>query len=127
MKHRLAFYVLFFPSMVAWAVTLITNPGGGFPWSISSLVALAVGAVLVWKVPENAISWLLLVFGSVGALSFSLVRFIPELGDQDAAGLADAIFNALNTATVLLFPIILLRFPEGEMPAGRWRVVEWGR
>lgn len=125
MIGRVWYFILVGSGAVAIVAQSILAPTIGLPWSMAGLAALVVGAILAWRVPSNPISWLLLMFGNVSAISALFLIVVQRAPDQTAAGWFDAIFYAINTASVMLLPIILLRFPDGSLPSKRWRVVEW--
>ena len=86
---------------------------------------MGVGAIVAWKVRSNPIGWLLLVFGSMGTLVGFVVLLVADSGNQSLLAWVDATHSAVTTATILLFPIVLLRFPDGAITTSGQRGVEW--
>ena len=125
MKKRVGYLLLVGTGLVCTVGSIILDPGVGFPWSIAGVVIFVVGAILAWRVPTNPISWLLLVTG-VGLAGPALLRAVAlEVADPATAAWMDAVSYAFSTASVLLLPIVLLRFPDGRAPSQPWRYIEW--
>ncbi len=107
---------------VAWLVVGFDEAG---PWPIPFVVAVVVGALILWRVPGNRIGRLMLVFGvgpSIGGFGPSLA---VGAGDPVTAGWLDAVGNSIVTACVMTLPLILLLFPEGDLSGRRWRYLVW--
>ena len=95
-----------------------------------TLAVAAVGLVVAWHQPGNAIGWLLLaaaawipftVIGSVYAV------YVYHAGHRGIPGLAPlAVFVSQQfTFVIVVFPLVTLLFPEGRLPSARWRPVLW--
>ncbi len=126
MTHKAWYTVLVLVGGAAIIVHFFLDPIATLPWSIPTIAAFIVGAVLAWRVPENPISWLLLVFGTSQAVTLPAFFAVSGVIDSQAvAGWLAAVGVAVNTAAVLMLPVILLRFPDGRLLSRRWRVVEW--
>ncbi len=115
-------FIVFAGVLVVYAITGLEHT---FPWGPAFLVGLGVGALLVWKAPGNRVGWVLFLFGAgtwIGGIGPALARVAS---DQVAAGWFDAVGNSINTAAVLALPLVLLVFPDGELPGPRWRGLAW--
>ncbi|MCB1246064.1 MAG: hypothetical protein KDB69_02215, partial [Acidimicrobiia bacterium] len=101
----------------------IVSEAGRTPWFLSTFASLLVGTIVITRAPNNRIGMMLFVFGSVAWLT----PFPGYLVSADTAALAwaDAIGNAVNTATLFLLGFMLIRFPDGELMSRRWRYLEW--
>jgi hypothetical protein len=80
-----------------------------------------VGALLAWKRPGNPIGWLLSATGlayAVGAFNVLLLRFHRTLALASWVGWTFLLGIGLCVFVVLLFP-------TGHLPSGRWRPVAW--
>jgi hypothetical protein len=124
-----------------WLLNLLTPPIPAReegPLLLSMLFALlaltypTVGALVASRRPENPIGWIFLVTGLVANAfqSFALAYADYALqvqpsrlsGEVYMAWLSDWIaFPFVALGTVLL----LLLFPSGRLPSGRWRAVVW--
>ncbi len=124
-----------------WLLNLLTPPIPAReegPLLLSMLFALlaltypTVGALVASRRPENPIGWIFLVTGLAANAfqSFALayadyaLRVQPSWlsGETYIAWLSDWIaFPFVALATVLL----LLLFPSGRLPSGRWQAVVW--
>jgi signal transduction histidine kinase len=91
-------------------------------------IGLAVPAwLLLRRAPRNAVSW---VVGGTGLLwaADGLAQSWLTLAVQDAPPLAGAtasfwFVNRFGAWLLLGLPLLLLLYPEGRLPAGRWRPV----
>jgi two-component system NarL family sensor kinase len=90
-----------------------------------------VGALVASRQPRNAVGWILLGFGLIGAVQvpaglYADHRFMhhqgPLPGDEVAAWLADWLGQTSLFAVVLFLPLL---FPTGRPPTPRWRPVVW--
>ncbi|WP_138957285.1 histidine kinase [Streptomyces sp. YIM 121038] len=103
------------------------------PWLLAvaepvPLVAYAYpGFVVARRRPGNRIGWLLLVSGFGGALdALGHAYAVYAIGRDLPAGILAAWVS--NWAFALhFFPLyfLLLCFPDGALPSGRWRIVTW--
>jgi hypothetical protein len=93
------------------------------------LATTAVGWLLAWKRPRNALGWLLLAVSGLYVIEVP-ARFLGDVlhGVAPAAG-AWAYWAASDWTWVppvtLLFTQIPLRFPDGRLPTPRWRWFSW--
>lgn len=107
----------------AFLVVLTANPAWTFPWSIAGLSAFAVGAAISWKASDNPIGRVLFAVGTIALVALGLSAVIADSPNTTANAWVDAVSNALNTAWIPLLAWVLLVFPDGELPPGRWRFV----
>jgi len=106
-------------------------------WTFSSVfdvtinVALPViGLVIASRRRENPLGWLLLVAGLfLGLVTFSrpyaLYALVADPGSLPAGRAFAWLSNWIWTIPISLLPFLLLLFPTGRLPAGRWRPVAW--
>lgn len=103
---------------------------GADPGSMAALTGLALaapGVLLLRRAPGNAVSWVLVGTGLLWAvdglaeswLTFAL-RSDPPL---PLASLAFWVLERLGSALLLGLPLLLLLYPGGRLPGGRWRPV----
>ena len=90
-----------------------------------------VGALIATRQPRNAVGWILLGFGIMGAVQVPAALYAdhhyahhegPLPGDQVAAWLSDWLGQTVLFAVVLFLPLL---FPTGRPPTPRWRPVVW--
>ncbi len=94
--------------------------GGGFVFAVGSLAFYSVAAVLVMKVPDNRLSWLLIL------VSFGLA-VLGHLDGSPEGSLREVVGGLALFAVVLpgIGVFIPLWFPTGTSPTPRWRWVGW--
>jgi class 3 adenylate cyclase len=97
---------------------------------IGFLGAPILGGVIAAHRPENPYGWLWCAIGlSLGvtflAVGYGAYALVVEPGALPG-GLAAAWVSSVTTYLVLgLLPFVFLLFPDGRLPAGRWRPVAW--
>jgi signal transduction histidine kinase len=106
-------------------------------WTFSSVLDVAVniavpaiGLVMASRRRENPLGWLLLVAGlGLGVVSFSRAYAVHTLvadpGSLPAGRAFAWLSNWMWAIPISLLPFLLLLFPTGRLPAGRWRPVAW--
>jgi signal transduction histidine kinase len=90
-----------------------------------------VGALIATRQPRNAVGWILLGFGVMGAVQVPAALYAdhhfahhqgPLPGDEVAAWLTDCLGQTVLFGVVLFLPLL---FPTGRPPTPRWRPVVW--
>ena len=90
-----------------------------------------VGALVASRQPRNAVGWILLGFGLIGAVQVPAALYAdhrfehgqPALpGDEVAAWFATWLGQISLFGVVLFLPLL---FPTGRPPTARWRPVVW--
>jgi signal transduction histidine kinase len=89
-------------------------------------LALAVpGAVLLHRAPRNAVSWVLAATGLLWALdglAQSWLVFAVQSGPPlPGASFAFWFVQRFGASLLLGLPLLLLLYPDGRLPTGRWR------
>lgn len=108
--------------LVLGTVLALANP----LWLLAYLAYVIVGAVLVIRRPRIVIGWLLIAIafapvGTVGATRLdpaALVAGTASFGDELTAWIG----SWSGSALFLAFFALMVVFPSGRLPAGRWRV-----
>lgn len=91
------------------------------PWSLTTVAASAAGTMIVLRRPRHPIGWLFTAFALLTSGGYFLYSIAEQTESPIVGGWADAIGSAMATVAVILLPAALLRFPDGELPSGRWR------
>ena len=95
------------------------------------LTFAAVGVLVAWRQPRNAIAWVFLSAGvgaGLGAVSGAYADYWIESGSgPEALGKAAAIYGDNSWVPFILLPLtfLLLLFPDGRLLSRRWRPVAW--
>ncbi|MFI7599473.1 histidine kinase [Actinoplanes sp. NPDC049681] len=86
----------------------------------------APGALLLHRLPRHPVAWVLLITGVHWALDGAACAWLAyaTLSDpaRPGAGLAFWLYQRLGASLLLSLPLILLLYPDGRLPRGRWRV-----
>jgi hypothetical protein len=108
----------------------ITHQAGvGNPWAEAIAIAAAmtpaaaVGALLAARRPRNPIGWMilaLLVLGFSPTGEYVVLDYRMHHGTLPLGGLA-VVVQECWPMFLILIAILLWVFPDGELPAGRWR------
>lgn len=88
-----------------------------------------VGALIASRVPKNIIGWIFLVVGILYTLS-SLAIVIQAYSSHATQGMIYNLTSWLTNwlwmpAFFLPITLVLLYFPNGDLPSPRWRFVSW--
>jgi MFS family permease len=88
-----------------------------------------VGVVVAYRQPRHPIGWILLAtalvtIGTSDAGFYALARYRFGHGALPLGRPAAAVAGYWGLF-ILLLPLPILLFPDGELPRGRWRVVAW--
>lgn len=98
--------------------------GGGVPVWVSGAFG-AAGLVLAWRRPGNALGWIMLAgafFGAVceDASYYTVADYGLRHGDLPLGGVA-LLAQPGWAPAIVAFGLLLLLFPDGRLPAARWR------
>ncbi len=101
------------------AITFATTIAG----ALGGLSLTTTGAVLLTRLPRNPIGWILLAGGLL--FSFGYAGFNPPPLGPEIGSLTVLLSQLCWTPAIVLLGIFLpLRFPTGQLPSPRWRIVE---
>jgi hypothetical protein len=90
-----------------------------------------LGGLIASRQPHNPYGWLWLGFGLVSALAglghaYAVYALVLEPGSLPASRTVAALLQSYGFALlVLLWPFLLLLYPDGRLPSRRWRVLAW--
>jgi hypothetical protein len=92
-------------------------------------ITAAVGLLVAWHQPGNRIGWLLLAAAllyPVGLNAADYSSFYSSLGSWGhTAGQLAFLLEPLWISPIVIFPVIILLFPDGRLPSPRWRWLVW--
>jgi hypothetical protein len=92
-------------------------------------VIAAVGLVVAWHQPGNPIGWLLLAAPVCLLLTFASDgydhAYRPGHHALPVVGPVALVFAQEFFAPFIVIPLVILLFPDGHLPTGRWRWVVW--
>lgn len=97
------------------------------PFVVGMVLLAATGALLVRQQPRSVMGWLLTATGLAGVLG-RLVLGLAVLAHEGAHWTAGALGWATNWSWLpvqCLALLLVLRFPEGRLPARGWRGAQW--
>ncbi|HYM83072.1 MAG TPA: hypothetical protein VEY67_02835 [Candidatus Dormibacteraeota bacterium] len=118
--------------VVAFALVALNGLDPGDPpvllGELTAVLCVAVGAILIAKVPANPVGWLLWLGGLLLAPSIGLGGLAAALarGDVAPAGVAWSAWIAKVSGTLFIYVVagfLPLIFPTGRLLSPRWRVV----
>ncbi|OPG05736.1 hypothetical protein B1L11_34660 [Microbispora sp. GKU 823] len=105
--------------------TVLELQPGGFD-SIAGVALAAAGMVVLRSCPRHPLGRLMSAFGAWWALDGVASSWLAYATTHDpalpGASVAFIVFQRLGAGLVLLLPLVLLLFPHGKLPTGRWRV-----
>ena len=125
--------------IVLWMARDITRASGWSGTSFTANLLLGtlmgtfplVGSLIVSRRPDNRLGWVLVTIGSVVgvgqlAVAYDLWGLGLHPGSLPGAGIAATVDSASWVPMIGLMGIfVLLLFPDGHLPAPRWRWVAW--
>jgi len=92
-------------------------------WAAAWLTPPLVGGLAAARRPRNAVGWLLLVIGAMGALSQAGYAYSPGPRPSVPQALILAMGSALLFLALLRVTLLVAVFPEGRLPRGARRKV----
>lgn len=98
----------------------------GGPDSLTGLILAAAGVFVLRHDPRHALGWLMAAFGvwwAFDSLAASWLGYATLVEPaRPGASAAFWVFQRLGSGLLLLLPLVLLLYPDGRLPQGRWRV-----
>jgi signal transduction histidine kinase len=101
--------------------------GPGWEIGLPGLLLAVPGALLLRRAPRNAVSWVVAgtgLFWAVDGLVSAWLTY-AVMSDPPLPGASAAFWfvSRLGAWLLLGLPLLLLLYPDGRLPAGRWRTV----
>ena len=97
---------------------------------VAALAMGWAGATVLGTDPRHPIGWLLSGFGAWWALDGLASAWLAFATSAEptlpGASVAFIVFQRLGAGLLLVLPLLLVLFPHGRLPEGRWRVVAAG-
>ncbi|TFV65932.1 UNVERIFIED_ORG: sensor histidine kinase [Bacillus sp. AZ43] len=101
--------------------------GPGWMIGLSGLLLAVPGGLLVQRAPRNAVSWVVAgtgLFWAVDALASSWLTYAVQSDPPlPGASLSFWFVGRVGAWLLLGLPLLLLLYPDGRLPSGRWRTV----
>jgi hypothetical protein len=93
-------------------------------------VIAAVGLVVAWHQPGNPIGWLLLAAPVCLLLTFTSDGYVESAYHAGhhalpVVGPVALVFAQEFFAAFIVIPLVIMLFPDGHLPPGRWRWAVW--
>ncbi len=109
------------------AARVAAESGPGWEIGLPGLLLAVPGALLLHRAPGNAVSWVVAgtgLFWAVDGLASSYLTYAVQ-GDVPLPGASAAFWFVSRFGAWLLLglPLLLLLYPDGRLPRGRWRTV----
>ncbi|WP_459801669.1 sensor histidine kinase [Herbidospora sp. RD11066] len=93
--------------------------------SLAGIALAAAGMIVLSRFPRHALGLLLSFFGawwSIDGLASSWLAY-STLEGLPGGSAAFLVYQRFGAGLLLMLPLLLLLFPDGRLPSGRWRVV----
>jgi signal transduction histidine kinase len=105
----------------------VAESGPGWEIGLPGVLLAVPGALLLRRAPHNAVSWVVAgtgLFWAVDGLASSWLTYAVQ-SDPALPGASAAFWFVSRFGAWLLLglPLLLLLYPDGRLPAGRWRTV----
>jgi signal transduction histidine kinase len=107
------------------AARVAAESGPGWEIGLPGLLLAVPGALLLRRAPRNAVSWVVAgtgLFWAVDGLGSSWLTYAVQ-SDPPLVGASAAFWFVQRFGAFLLLglPLLLLLYPDGRLPSGRWR------
>lgn len=119
-------WVLLVGGLLFGLETFFVIPFVGYP--LAGGAAALIGALVVSRLPDNRSGWLLIALATTIGLNHSLFQLALFLTERGLGGLplsqsliAVGLIGFYGTTLVL--PLLLLTFPDGQLPSRLWRLL----
>ena len=113
-------------SRVPGAHRAVTFLEPGWVAGISGVALAVPGAILLSRMPRHAVGWVLSIAGvhwAVDGTAGSWLAYATLTSPaRPGAELAFWIYQRLGATLLLSLPLVLLLYPDGRLPRGRWRI-----
>ena len=119
--------------LLGWSTEL---PKGWTPWQSQAIFVFGflgapiLGGLIASRRPENPYGWLWLGLGLAFALlslaePYAAYTLVVDPGSLPAPRTIVQVLGMGWVLLIILFPFLLLLFPDGRLPSRRWRFLAW--
>ncbi|RBY90876.1 sensor histidine kinase [Blastococcus sp. TF02A-26] len=111
------------------AARVVAESGPGWEIALPGLLLAVPGALLLHRARRNAVSWVVAgtgLFWALDGLASSWLTYAVQ-SDPALPGASAAFWfvSRLGAWLLLCLPLLLLLYPDGRLPSGRWRTVSY--
>ncbi|MBU2666460.1 hypothetical protein KOI35_23420 [Actinoplanes bogorensis] len=94
---------------------------------LPGLGLLIPGAIMLRRLPRHPVAWVLVGSGLHWIADGAAASWLAyaTLHDRPGASAAFWVYNRLGALLLVWLPLLLLLYPGGRLPAGRWRVAAY--
>jgi len=112
---------------VPYAHRAVTVLEPGWVAGLAGLFLVAPGALLLRRMPRHPVAWVLVLTGVHWAVDGAAASWLAyaTLSDPARTGAEPAfwLYQRLGASLLLSLPLVLLLYPDGRLPRGRWRAL----
>ncbi|MCO8273160.1 sensor histidine kinase [Actinoplanes sp. TRM 88003] len=98
-------------------------------WTVGlpGLGLLVPGAIMLRRLPRHPVTWVLIGSGLHWIVDGAAASWLAysTLNDRPGASAAFWIYNRLGAALLIWLPLLLLLYPGGRLPQGRWKLIAY--
>jgi hypothetical protein len=98
--------------------------------TLNAVFFSTVGAIVAYRRPENPVGWLLCLYGLAQSIyhfsaQYAIYALLAQPNSLPAGEAMAWVYSWLLPIIIGLSVFVILLFPTGRLPSGRWRWVTW--